>query len=617
MSNEQALHKNPGSPARIAVDLCQPSGIHYALMGRWRSKWVRLSVVLMVALWRYGAHGDDLGPYLSACVGAGCPPLSDYPSPFNFGPVPPSWRGHDEAFSGIALGTFTVPAGGGAESEGRLAIGGDFLPARGFSVGISGGGTFVVGPQMNFDNLIVRGAATGSNMPFVGTVATLGTTVTGLVRIGGAASGITFDMGVVTQNVGTTPADLGIDVDAIFTQLQAKSLCWSQLSATGVLVDEVTLGNGWVLVGDGTSIVQVFNLGPGDLAIPTQELNFRSIPPGATVLINVSGATPTVNAARVNADVTGSPTLFDVLFNLFAATAATIPSDVNGSVLIPNGSLTLGGSVNGRLAVGGSVTFSGSGQELHNYPFTGDLPDCSGTPTPSATSSQTPTETPTDTPTATASDTPSQTPTTTATATVTATPTATETSTSTATPSQTPTATPTHTPTPTPNDTPSATATATATATLTATLTATETITSTATGTSTLTPSATPTSTVPSATPTQTPTVTSTATASPSATITAVPSVTRTGTATATPSRQPTGAACTSPDQCQSEFCVDGVCCDTACDGPGQRCDLPGREGQCLSVAPAAAPALSAWSILAAVLTLICLGAAGLQRAKR
>lgn len=536
-------------------------------MGRRRSKWVWLGVVLVAALWRYSAHADDLGPSLSECVGAECPPLSDYPSPFAFGPVPSSWRGHDEAFNGIVLGTFTVPAGGAAESEGRLAIGGDFFPARGFSVGISGGGTFVVGPSMNFDNLIVRGAATGTNSPFVGTVATLGTTVTGLIRIGGAASGITFDMGVVTQNVGTTPADLGIDIDAIFEQLQAKSLCWSQLSATGTLVDEVILGNGWVLVGDNASTVQVFNLGPNDLDIAPQELNFRSIPNGATALINVGGPTPTVNAARINAVVTGSPTLFNVLFNLSEATAAAVSRDVNGSLLIPNGALALGGSVNGRLAVGGAVTFSGSGQELHNYPFTGDLPDCSGTATPSATPSQTPTETPTDTPTVTPSDTPSQTPT--------------------------------------------------GTATLTATPTATATRTSSATLTPTLTPSATPTRTVPTPTPTQTSTVTSTSTASPSATTTATPSLTQTGTPTATPSRQPTGAGCASPDQCQSGFCVDGVCCDSACDGPGQRCDVPGREGQCLSVSPAPAPVLSAWSVLAAVLTLILLGGAGVRRAKR
>lgn len=464
------------------------------------------------------AAADDLGPLASECVGSGCPALSAYPSPFNFGPVPPAWRGHDEAFNGIVLGAFIIPVGGGAESEGRLAVGGSFLPARGFSVGISGGGTFVVGPSSGFDNLIVRNLATGTNAPYVGTVATLGTTVTGLVRVGGASSGITYDMGVLSDNVGMTPADLGIDFDALFATLQAKSACWAGLSATGTLVDEVNLGNGWVLVGDGSANPQVFNLGPTDLDVANQELNFRDIPVGATVLINVGGAAPVVGMARINADVTGAPTLFNVLFNLHQATAAAIPTEVNGSVLIPAGDLTLGGSINGRLLVGGDVTFSGAGQELHNYPFTGELPSCAETPT--ATATETATET----------------------------------------------------------------ATATATATASETGTATEAPTATATGTA-----------------SSTPTNTATRTATPPA--------------TPTPSRQPDGQACSDPLQCLSGFCVDGVCCESACDGPNQSCNQPGRAGQCVAI-PTAAPSASRPGLAVALLVLLAIAARWLRRGR-
>jgi hypothetical protein len=42
---------------------------------------------------------------------------------------------------------------------------------------------------------------------------------------------------------------------------------------------------------------------------------------------------------------------------------------------------------------------------------------------------------------------------------------------------------------------------------------------------------------------------------------------------------------CTSPTQCASAFCVDGVCCDTACDGPQEQCNLPGERGTCVSTA--------------------------------
>src|SRR5260221_6331855 len=42
---------------------------------------------------------------------------------------------------------------------------------------------------------------------------------------------------------------------------------------------------------------------------------------------------------------------------------------------------------------------------------------------------------------------------------------------------------------------------------------------------------------------------------------------------------------CTSPTQCASAFCVDGVCCNTACDGPLEQCNLPGERGTCVSAA--------------------------------
>jgi choice-of-anchor A domain-containing protein len=347
-------------------------------------------------------------------VGSACPPLSAYPDPLA-GPLPPAptWLGHDEAFDTIVLGDFVVPLGGGAETEGRMAIGGDFLVDNNYSVGISGGGTFVVGPQSGFDNLIVRSNVTGTGS--VNTVATLGgNTVTGLVRIGGTATGVTFDAGVVTENVGMTPPALGIDLPALFAELQAKSACWAALPATGTLVNEVNLGNGWVLVGDGSSMPQVFTLAGTDLDLQGQELNFRNIPSGATVLVNVRGVAPVVNAAQINAGTATSPTVFNLLFNFpDATTTVSILGGINGSLLVPSGNLTLSNTVNGRIAVGGNMTFDGAGAELHNYPFTGDLPECTTTPTPTPTLTPTPTPTftPTPTPTGTLTPTPSPTPT--------------------------------------------------------------------------------------------------------------------------------------------------------------------------------------------------------------
>jgi choice-of-anchor A domain-containing protein len=532
------------------------------------------AAVLLVSLAADPARGVDLGPLLSECVGSACPPLSAYPDPLGAPlPPPPTWRGHDEAFGAIILGNFNVPQGGGAETEGRMAIGGNFVTANGYSVGISGGGTFVVGPQNGFDNLIVRGDAIGTGAVFVGTVLSLGgNTVTGLVRIGGSASGITFDAGVVTTNVGMTPADLGIDLPALFAELRAKSACWAMLPSTGTLVNEIDQGNGWVLVGDGSSNPQVFNIGPGDVDVAGQDVNFRDIPSGATVLVNIGGALPVITAANINAGTSTSPTVFNLLINLHEATSAIVAADVNGSLLVPNGNLELRRNANGRIAVGGDMTFSGTGSELHNYPFTGDLPECTTTPSPTPSETPTPTPTATPKPTATPTPTPTATPTPTPTATPTPTPTATPTPIPTATPTPTPTATPTPTPTATPTPTPTATPTPTPTVTPTPS------------------PTATPTST-PTATPTNTPTVTPTA--------------------TPVPIGLPLGAPCTAPAVCSTGFCATGVCCDSECNGRFEVCDLATAPGTCTRVTPppdgVGVPGLTWAALAAAALALLAI----------
>jgi len=161
----------------------------------------------------------------------------------------------------------------------------------------------------------------------------------------------------------------------------------------------------------------------------------------------------------------------------------------------------------------------------------------------------------------------------------------------------TPTSTPTDTPTSTPTETPTSTPTSTPTTTPTAT--PTNTPTSTPTETSTQSPTNTPTTT-PTSTPTNTPTETQTATSTP--------------TPTDTPLPQDNGARCGGPTQCVSNFCVDGVCCDTACDGPAQGCDEAGQSGTCTAIAPSAAPASSGWGLVVAALVLLAAAKLALGR---
>lgn len=46
------------------------------------------------------------------------------------------------------------------------------------------------------------------------------------------------------------------------------------------------------------------------------------------------------------------------------------------------------------------------------------------------------------------------------------------------------------------------------------------------------------------------------------------------------------GATCSRAEACSSGFCVDGRCCDDACDGDCERCDRTSIEGTCGSVSP-------------------------------
>lgn len=66
---------------------------------------------------------------------------------------------------------------------------------------------------------------------------------------------------------------------------------------------------------------------------------------------------------------------------------------------------------------------------------------------------------------------------------------------------------------------------------------------------------------------------------------------------TATPTPQRIGASCEAAEHCDSTFCADGVCCDSACDDPLAQCNLSGQVGTCAAVA-ASAPAASHTALL-------------------
>ena len=75
---------------------------------------------------------------------------------------------------------------------------------------------------------------------------------------------------------------------------------------------------------------------------------------------------------------------------------------------------------------------------------------------------------------------------------------------------------------------------------------------------------------------------------------------------------QSNGASCTDPAACNSGFCVEGTCCDTACTGPLERCNLAGQVGMCASAA-AEAPTLTPWGLLVAGVLLTGIAAFSLR----
>ena len=319
------------------------------------------------------------------CSGPNCP--GTYPGTVS--PVDPpneGYSGTDDNFNVIVKGNFIVPVDGGAETEGRVLVGGNFSMNRDYyGAGTSGGGTFVVGPDGEA-NLIVRGAIqrTAGTAGVLGNSQAGNTPLIGKILVGSSVpatitptSGNAAD---IQANQGATAINALVNVNAVLANLVTKSACYTNSTPTGTF-NTATL----TLTGDNTSSLQVFNLTSANLsALVSQNLLFKNIPAGATIIINVAGSIIDWQVANVAASIPNDPNyslygLTDpdvdvrkVLFNFGQATSVTFNSSINGSVLVPSGDVILNGNLNGRLAVGGNLTHSGEATEIHNYPFNGD-----------------------------------------------------------------------------------------------------------------------------------------------------------------------------------------------------------------------------------------------------
>ncbi len=314
---------------------------------------------------------DGLGP----CRGSDCPGTWDDPSNK---PV----TSHDsniniyvggnylvrEAAAGaggriVTLGNFDLDKRDGASPAYRVGL------AAGASAPLTVGANLTVAPG---ERLLAE-EGTGS----------------GVVRYGGSLDGTVLPDAVNSPDVAAPYADIRGDLtDA------GRCYAYTGDARRAVTGQALRDGSSTTFEGDGAAPLQIFSV-DADLISrsdggPT-DISFTGIPDDATVLVNVYGDTRTLDSDAV--------TLPDpdqrrrLLWNFPDATALTLTgaAELEGSVLVgqPASVTTVSLSgVNGRFYTAGSLTHTSSdesgGQELHAYPFDGELPDCSAPSRPAA-----------------------------------------------------------------------------------------------------------------------------------------------------------------------------------------------------------------------------------------
>ncbi|MFF5637199.1 choice-of-anchor A family protein [Streptomyces sp. NPDC012825] len=320
--------------------------------------------------------------------------------------------GHEPRFldANVALyagGDYTAD-GATAEAEGLLVIGGNatFAKASGgvFNVGRVGAGSGIL-PDSGAVMLSVGGDLTiaeGTRVD-VGHGLTAGPRYGGAVRVGGKID----EKGDLETNGGSRFSGLGArgaltPYDAFGDTLRGESTSLGALRPTGT---SVRSGGTVTFEGVGSGSPQVFEISAGKLD-GASSFDFRSIPDGAPVVVNVTGGSPVgisplsvgFDGDRVDAYESArfGEAASRILYNFEASPAITLGGGGNfmGSILAPKASADLTASTNGRVYVGGDLRTHGTGNETHNYPWNGSstfgckpAPDGPGTtPAPTPTS---------------------------------------------------------------------------------------------------------------------------------------------------------------------------------------------------------------------------------------
>lgn len=331
--------------------------------------------------------------------------------------------GHEPRFTdaNVALfagGDYTAD-GGTAEAEGLLVVNGNatFAKTSGgvFNVGRVGAGSGILPPSGSV-MLAVGGdlkIASGTTVD-VGHGLTAGPRYGGSVQVGGAID----EKGDLVTNGGSRASGMGASAAlspyaSFGDTVRRESASLAKLKPTGTTTvsgDTVTFKGG---AGAGSG-PQVFEITAAELD-GTSTFLFTSIPAGDAVVVNVTGGRPvgispmSVGFNGDRADTYDSAHFGEaasrILYNFEDSTSIRLGGGGNfmGSILAPKATADLTASTNGRVYVGGAIRTHGSGNESHNYPWTGSstfdckptppAPETPGTPptAPPATSRPTPT----------------------------------------------------------------------------------------------------------------------------------------------------------------------------------------------------------------------------------
>ncbi|HEY1686979.1 MAG TPA: choice-of-anchor A family protein [Tepidisphaeraceae bacterium] len=267
-----------------------------------------------------------------------------------------------------------------SDSEGALAVGGN-LTLTSYSVASSLGNTgthlvvgknltMITGGSVNGDSYIGGDASFGVVAP-TGNVYDVGNyssfvDPTGTVYYGKSFSAPSW----VKPAVKDTSITLPVDFNQAQTDLTTTSKYLNGLTNTGTYVDSF----GALTFTGSVDGLNVFSISASELAAGS-EIHIN-IPSNGFAIVNVTGAT-SVTLPNVGFWLNSA----DVLWNLYDFSSITMGS-FDGSILAPSAAVSFpSGDLNGTLVAASlDDTVNGGSGELHNVPFTYNIPVLTGAP---------------------------------------------------------------------------------------------------------------------------------------------------------------------------------------------------------------------------------------------